>query len=156
MQTPNSSQLNSSSALSDLLNRNTLKVILAKARQLAAINQQLLKLVESELAPHIRVADLNQSTLVVHANSAAWGMRLRFEETKILAQLRQQPLYTDIREMRVKIRPWQQVSQHNYWDKPILSASSAEIIADTAAYITDKKLKNALLRLAAKCKPTVK
>lgn len=152
MQTPNSPSMNvPGTVLIDLLNRNALKTVLAKARQLAEIHQLLLQAVESELAPHVRVADIHQTTLIVHANTAAWGMRLRFETSSILAQLRQQISSAFIRELQVKIRPWHILSQRNYWAKPVLSASSAAILADTASYITDEKLKNSLLRLAAKC-----
>lgn len=152
-QRPNSPKLNVAAAasLGDLLSRNTLKIILFKARQLIEINHVIAQAVGGELGAHIHTADISQSCLVIQADSAAWGMRLRFQEADILAQLRRQPCYAALREIRVKVRPWYTGPERKYWEKPVLSASSAAIIADTATYITDEKLKKSLLRLAARC-----
>lgn len=59
----------------------------------------------SPLDQHCRVAAVRQTTVVVHADSPAWATRLRYLAPALAASLRDQPGYSWVRDIKIKVRP---------------------------------------------------
>ncbi|WP_406665950.1 DUF721 domain-containing protein [Gallaecimonas sp. GXIMD1310] len=79
------------SNLEDLMQQSLsgLASLSRKARQLAALQQHLEKVLPAPLSGHCRVANLRGGILVLETGSAAWLSQLRLQRTLLLSQMRQ-------------------------------------------------------------------
>lgn len=122
--------------------------ILKQARKL----EQWTMLLRNELPPecdgHYHVASFHDNTLVIVTDSPVWTTRLRQLGPLIIQTLKNKVLL-NLQHVRIISRHGPTVS--NY-DPPVvkheLSPQASRQIEQTAAYIQDKPLKDALLKIA--------
>ncbi len=117
--------------------------------------RRLTSLLRSELPPesdgHYHVANIQNGTLVIMTDSPVWTTRLRQLGPNILTVL-QNSGKKNLMHIRVFSRPAQSVTTRppasvKTRPEPI-SRQSSELITQTASFIDDDGLRNALLRLA--------
>lgn len=122
--------------------------ILGRARFLARIRAALLEILPEAAAPHIQVAAYEGYHLRLHVASAAWATRLRYMENQLVRALAQR-MRLQVNGIRIKVSPvnlgpFQPVQRARY-----LSIDTRRHLEQTAAYIDDRPLAEALRRLAA-------
>lgn len=102
------------------------------------------------LADHVQPVSCTDGRLTLQTDSAAWASRVRHSQQTLLAQLRAEPGFQHLRELRIRVRPPQA-------DKPAparaskptrLSAQGARCVASAADGIADPQLRAALRRLS--------
>lgn len=130
-----------------------LTYVLSKARTLTALQTAFSGLLEAPLAKHCQVANSDNATLTVLVNNGTTATQLRFLVPELLAQFRHHPSLQAFLTITIKVRPPLAPSQKRGAEPKgrsclPLSAESAQQLCDTAAGISDEKLKAALLRLA--------
>ncbi len=122
-----------------------------RAREL----RRLTELLRCELPPecdgHYHVANIRNGTLVIMTDSPVWTTRIRQLGPRILAALRKQT-----RHNLVHIRAFSRPGQSPTVKPPTpartrhepISARSSQLITQTASYIDNDELRDALLKLA--------
>jgi hypothetical protein len=123
--------------------------ILAQAHKL----EHLTMLLRNELPPecdgHYHVAAIHDSTLVIVTDSPVWTTRLRQLGPLIVQTLNSKTPQKNLQHVRIVSRQGPAVSTHKPPAvKHELSQQSSQHIAQTAAYIKDKPLKEALLKIS--------
>ncbi|MEJ2060766.1 MAG: DUF721 domain-containing protein [Gammaproteobacteria bacterium] len=104
------------------------------------------------LAAHCRILSIQESQLILGADSAAWATQLRYQQHEILKVLNSEHSL-GLRKLRVRVLPAQisdAAARTQPKRRPPLSARSAELITACAAEQDDPDLKAALLRLASR------
>ena len=106
--------------------------------------------VAEPLASHAHPVRYAAGLLFVHVNTPAWASRLRYEKPALLARLRASPAFRDIGDIHFRVVPLEpMVTNARKPPQPSrLSPQAAEVVAQTAATITDPALREALGRLA--------
>lgn len=87
-----------------------LKQLLEKANSLKSLTQLLQKLLPAELKAHCSVTELNANVLTINAESAAWGTRLRYIQSQLLADLRANG-YPSLISIQINISPTSTINQ---------------------------------------------
>jgi hypothetical protein len=122
--------------------------LMQQAELLRQINHSFhRRLHDADLVGHCQVMNWRQGCLTVRVDSAAWATRLRFLTPQLLVSLR-----TDLKELKeicYRVRPIEVITPHIYWEKPTLSAESAELLSAVAECVTDLRLKKALEHFVA-------
>ncbi|HET7313166.1 DUF721 domain-containing protein [Salinisphaera sp.] len=122
--------------------------ILGRARFLARIRAALLEILPAAAAPQLQVAAYEDYQLRLHVASAAWATRLRYMEPQLTRALAQR-MRLQVDGVRIKVRPvalgpFQAERRARY-----ISAATRCHLEQTAGYIEDRALAEALRRLAA-------
>ena len=122
--------------------------ILAHARKL----ERLTMLLRNELPPecdgHYHAAAIHDSTLVIVTDSPVWTTRLRQLGPQII-QLLKNKIPQSLQHVRIISRHGPAVNKHEpAVVKHELSQQSSQHIAQTASYIKDKPLREALLKIS--------
>jgi hypothetical protein len=125
--------------------------LLKKVGQLDEFNHIFAQYIDSNLAAHCRIANLQNNCLIVVVDNGAWATQLRFHIPDLLAQLRQHPGLEQLKSICCKTRP------HPDTEKPRkkrhtrqiqrMSKAAALRVLQTATEIKDKKLREALERI---------
>ena len=90
--------------LKDLLAGNDLSQLVRRAREAGELDARVRALLPDELASHVTGAALNEDTVVILTDSAAWASRIRFHAPELVKRLA--PRYDGaINRVRVKVRP---------------------------------------------------
>ena len=117
---------------------------------------QLQLLVEGQLEPvareHCRVAVWRDGNLLLIVSDGQWATRLRYQEKRLLRQLKTLPEFSGLLRITFKVRPASTPAQGS-GHKPSLSANAARSIQASAEDISDPQLRAALERLASHGKP---
>jgi hypothetical protein len=132
-----------------LLRSGPLSPLLARARDLVALDEQVHALLPLPLQPHCHVLSIHDRILVLAADSPVWAARLRFHAPKLVKQLSRQQTAA-VRTVRIRVRPP---------EKSITSTSKqpsglkqgphrAAALQQAAQNVSDPRLKSALLRLS--------
>ncbi len=121
-----------------------LNQVLERARALHRIGQWITAILPAELAQRVRIANLHNGRLVMSADSAAWGTRLRYFRSAIIARLAEREV--TIRQLDIRVSPHEREPGPPRRPIPI-SAAAARTIATTAEHIDDPELAAALIRL---------
>ena len=104
--------------------------------------------IEPPLAAHTHPISYRVGRLVVHADSSLWANRLRHQQTHSMQTLRQHPLFEDLVELRVRVKPLSQPKPTQRHRPHLrLSEASTRVIQAVAEDIKDPALKAALERL---------
>jgi hypothetical protein len=143
------STMSSPQAVSAIVARfDRLKQLTDRARRLHALNQRLLHHLPATLACHVSLATVRDGCLVLQADGAAWSSELRYRAPEILAALRADPEFAEVRSIRV--RNVKEVSARSHPAAPAarLGPRAAEALASQAAATRDDALSAALRRLA--------
>ena len=123
--------------------------LISKSREL----EQLTSILSSELPPetsgHYHVTGLDNSTLVIITDSPVWTTKLRQLGPSIIQTLTEKT-GKNLQHVRIISRhgPIKAPYQANQAVNRTLSKKSAQQVAQTAKYIRDKGLKEALLKLS--------
>ncbi|RRQ22517.1 DUF721 domain-containing protein [Thiohalobacter thiocyanaticus] len=117
----------------------------------AALEQRLLAQLPAPLQAHCRLGQIRNNTLILIVDSAAWATRLRFLTPQLIKQFAGDDSVT-VDKLEVRIRPQNQPAA-----PPPAARSPARLSPENAALITslarsigDKKLSQALQRLAGR------
>lgn len=136
--------------LSSLINPGLTK----QTQQIARIDRLLKSALPVAGHPHIQVANIVDTELVVITDSPAWSTRLRLHTQDMLYMLAQ---HTDCGITNIRIRLLKNHNKNKLLPaakKPIpLSNNSAALIQQTADSISDSELKRSLLQLAKRKDP---
>lgn len=82
--------------------RSPLGQLIDRADRQQAWTNQLRALLPAEEAIRYRVANISDGRLTIHAESASWATRLRFQGPELLSALRQLEDFAHVREIRVR------------------------------------------------------
>ncbi|RDX36265.1 DUF721 domain-containing protein [Kangiella sp. HD9-110m-PIT-SAG07] len=95
-------------SVADIINKpeSLLKGLLKQANSLKSINKSVRELLPDELKDHCEVSEFNQTSLIITAESAVWGTRLRYISSELLANLRQAGHYS-LANIQIKVKPSQ-------------------------------------------------
>jgi hypothetical protein len=135
----------------DLLSSSTgpLRPLVNQVAKLKMIDARLQAGLPPAISPHCRAADLKEGTLIIHADSPAWAMRLRYETPTILSFLRQDRALRALRALQIRVSLPEE-GRVSAWRRPPprLSEAAAACLASSAQAMTDQRLRAALQRLA--------
>jgi hypothetical protein len=122
--------------------------ILAKARQLRVLTQQLRALLPAEIAANCQVANIQQGCLVISASSAAWLTQLRFLHYTLLRQFQTHAALANYTTIRWLVQPIATPSTPRITNTLSMSSDSASSLTAIAQTIQHTGLRHAMQRLA--------
>tara|TARA_B100002052_G_scaffold298627_1_gene332737 strand:- start:66 stop:518 length:453 start_codon:yes stop_codon:yes gene_type:complete len=122
--------------------------VLGRARFLARIRAALLEVLPPAAAPHLQIAAYEAYVLRLHVDNAAWATRLRYMDSALKQALAQR-MRLQIDRIDTKVRPLA-VDRAAPAARPrYVSPQARSYIEQSARYIDDSALSDALKRLAA-------
>ncbi|QIQ20362.1 DUF721 domain-containing protein [Zophobihabitans entericus] len=134
---------------------SSLKAIQQRAIALMKIEQEVKKHLPEQLRAACRVANYRNYVLIIEVSSAGWLTRLRYEQEKLLSNLRQS-LLPSISSISYVINPELQTVKHIMQNTQLekertLSPQSAAILEEIAKN-SPARLQTQLLKLAKHAK----
>lgn len=134
-----------------------LSSLIDRVKKIAELDKVVRAELSKPLADYCRVANIRHSKLIIQTDSPVWASKLRFESTTLLAALRKQPRFAGLAGIDFFVEPLMPV-YHSVREKfnktepqkPTLSPVNRQILLDTADKVTDIKLKEVLLAIAAR------
>lgn len=146
---------NESRLFSSLINQDTdLDRLYQHIKFLQYLNKCLNNILEEPLNQHCQIANYDQCTLTILADSPAWSTRLRYNTSVILSRMRSDFGLDSLKTIRIKSRP-AEIPVHTTHRRLRLSPNAAIFINQIAETITDEKLRLSLLKLAKHQKDSV-
>lgn len=131
-----------------LRSNHFLQRLLSQAQTLS----QLQLLVHRYLAPaareQLQLGSYDNGVLTLVLAEAAWATRLRYQQERLLGQLRQHPEFASLQSIRLKVRPAGSVPEPIEQERRYISKNASQHIRNGAASIQDPELREALQRLA--------
>jgi hypothetical protein len=126
-----------------------LRRLFAHAQNLLTLQRRLRAALLEPLAGHLTVANVQQGTLVLNAESPSWATRARFASREILDALNRDGVYEPLTDIRIHVQP----ETPDATDPVPRAASRASVpaitgLARAAKAIADPALSGALSRLA--------
>ena len=128
-----------------------LSKLLAQARALTGLDEQVQALLPEPLKPHCRVLAQHDLVLVIATDSPVWAARLRFHAPKLIKQLSKQQSVA-LRTVRIRVKPPEKTAT-----SPVKGRSGqrqgrlrAASLQQAALTVSDPRLKSALLKLASR------
>jgi hypothetical protein len=118
-----------------------------RAGELARLQEVLRGGLPGPARDHLLVADFNETSLVLLADSPAWAARLRFQVPELLELARTSGGLPRLQTIRVRATasiPENPASPR----RPQRSAAAAQALRQTAGSISDTELRESLLRLS--------
>jgi len=140
----------------DVLKRSpdTFQAVLNHTQRLEALNRTLRGCIPAPLNQHCQVANLRDNILILHADSSAWALKLRYSSRVLLQQLRQRGV-PGLNAIEVKVRPHNAaIRRPEKIRHAHMSGKTAQLLDSIASDISDDRLKVALQRLARHGKDT--
>ena len=140
---------------SSLINQDSdLDRLYQHTRFLLHLNQCLSSILGEPLNQHCQIANYDNCTLTILADTPAWSTRLRYNTSVILGRMRSDFGLDSLKTIRIKSRP-AEIPVHTAHRKLRLSPNAAKFINQIAGTITDEKLRLSLLKLAKHQKKSV-
>jgi hypothetical protein len=124
--------------------------LVARARELDALDRTLRDALPEPLARHCRLANVRGSRLVFLASSSSVAARLRLAQATLL-QAAGRVLGRPFDRLTLKVAPVPSVPPDQAPQKPLSNSASAHI-ADAARVLADPELRDLLLRMASLAK----
>lgn len=115
---------------------------------LGVLENRLRLFLDSPLNTHCIVANYYNSTLILHADSAAWASKLRYNTPAILAFMQNECKLKSLKTIRIKVIPASTQHQDNAGRRLSMSAATGNLINQVAATMPDDELRLSLLKLA--------
>ena len=133
------------------LGQGPAKTVVTHARQLARLQQAVLRALPDPLNRHCQVINVRQQCLVLSADSPAWAARLRYQIPELNARLNQKNS-ANLKKILIKTRP--ATGQTNTVSRASLSVSrqTGRLLSQLSADIRHPGLSAALAKLAAHSK----
>ncbi len=132
----------------------SLNRLLQHNQYLDYLSKRLLTYLPTEFSNKISVLGFSkkasknkQQSLIILADSPAWASKLRFYIPTLKRSLRAEPQFNLLSKIVIRTVS-SDSTQKKDTPKPLYSQKSASIIHDSAQYIDDAELKEALIRLA--------
>lgn len=122
--------------------------VLGRARFLARIRAALLEILPPAIAPHMQIAAYEAYVLRLHVDNAAWATRLRYMDSALKQALAQR-MRLQIDRIDTKVRPLAHGPAAPAARPRYVSPQARSYIEQSARYIDDPALSDALKRLAA-------
>lgn len=135
--------LNSHGYLADIITQSNL---------LSDISLKLNKHVSHSIQNHYTVASLKNNTLLLNTNSATWAAKLRFHIPEILEILNNEPEYSSIKSIRIKVIPEHKKNKIRSRPPLYISNNVASILTDISKTTSDPALSDSFLKLASHTK----
>ena len=136
---------------------DALQAVLSHTQRLEVLNRTLRGCIPAPLNQHCQVANLRDNILILHADSSAWALKLRYSSRVLLQQLRQRGV-PELSAIEVKVRPDNAAPTAIRRPEKIrhahMSDKTAQLLDSIASDISDDRLKIALQRLARHGKDT--
>ena len=150
MSTGETNTMNPLKNIVQLLMRNadSLQAVFTNCQRLETLNRAVQRCLPAPLNQHCQVANLRDNTLILHADSSAWALKLRYSSRILLQQLCQHGI-KGVNIVEVKVKPHNAAITRPEKTKPAyMSKKTAHLLDNIALDITDNHLKMALQRLA--------
>jgi hypothetical protein len=143
-------RLSSRRRVTDVIGQDdTLRRLFAHAQHLLTLQRRLRAALLEPLAGHLTVANVQQATLVLNAESPAWATRARFAGSEILEALNRDGVYAPIEEIRIQVQPATPAATGGTASAgPRASASAIAGLERAAHAMSDPGLSGALSKLA--------
>ena len=128
-----------------------LAILVTRTRQLQRWTGLFRAQLDAELAPHCYVSGIEDTSLLIYVDTAAWATRLRFVAPQLLPILRStNPVFSDLSNIKVKVLSQQNETRapESHTDGPSMSPDNAHGISTLSNSIDDPGLQEALQRLA--------
>ena len=138
---------NGPTSIGRLLAGKTCARLLATAQHLQQLTHAVAESLPEPLNQHCVAAGIQDQTLILVTDSAAWSLRLRYHAPDIFRHLERRH-GLKLRTVRVKIHPLQISRIQRRPRRLVLSKQNGELMRQTAASLRDPALKSALLRLS--------
>ncbi len=112
-------------------------------------------LVGASLAPHSTPVGYRGGRLTIQADAPVWADRLRRQQRRLLHTLQGRPVFADLSEIRIRVRPREGAPGQAppKGAGPGLSSQSAALLAALAEAVPDPELGAALRRLSRRAGP---
>jgi len=137
--------------LKNIVNSNSSKLrqLTKNIQHIKQLNRRLTGILPASATQHCQIGSINDQTLILHCQSAAWATRIRFEQSKIIKAFRD----LGIKSVSVHIQqPGNLVARRSLPPKREISPKSATLLQQLAENAGNDKLKAALRRLAQRAK----
>ena len=133
-----------------LLNSNNyLADITLQSNLISNIARILNKHVSPAIQDHFTVASLKNNTLLLITDSATWAAKLRFHIPEILKTLNNEPDYSKIKSIRIKVIPENKIQQKHSRSPVYISDNASSILTYMSKTISDPELSKSFLKLAS-------
>ncbi len=134
-----------------------LAILITRTKLLRRLTRILRRNLDETISPHCYVASIEDHTLIILVDSAAWASKLRFYSRELLNNLPvADSAFAGINKIRIKILHQRQdhepVTVHKQLG-PHMNEQNARGLETLAENETDKDLQSALTRLAKNAKP---
>lgn len=126
----------------------TLKTLFGEAQRIARLQQLLESQLQPAARPHCRVAALRERCLLLVVTDGQWATHLRYQQKRLLRQLRTLREFADLERILLKVQPGV-AAPTSEGRTPTLSDSAADTLRAAAGGIDDPRLRAALERLAS-------
>jgi len=133
-----------------------LAILITRTRQLSRWTAMMRNQLDDALAIHCYIGALDDSTLTIFVDDAAWATRLRFQSAQLIPRLREVgSVFSDVQRIAVKILNVDRAAEATRQETsgPALSTDNANIINSLSDSIDDPELQEALQRLARHAAP---
>ena len=128
---------------------NDLNRLFRKAEAIARLDKDLDDALPDKLKGQFKISGYKDGTLKLVVHSAIMATRLKFNQSELIVKLRFNSVLKELNAISIKIRPARYKKKLKRHLQPI-SNENAQLLTEEAGQTKDEKLKNALLRLAAR------
>ena len=130
---------------------NLLGSLSQRSKKLAELNIILQQLMPPQFAAHCSLSNINENTLIIHADNANYASLLRFQ-SDLLCKGLSKHLPQIITKIEIKVRPKLTPFGTDSPSKVVLSNCAATTLLQSAEHFEDGALKVALEKLAQRQK----
>jgi hypothetical protein len=135
-----------------------LESLLQKLRYLKDLQTVITQYLDTKLASHCQVANMEMNKLTVITDSALWATQFRFQIPALLTKLHTHPELAILTKIICKIRPAPNkpptgAPADETKTMPRLSAHTAQMIHQAATTIQHEKLRAILIKIAENTDP---
>ncbi len=108
--------------------------------------------IATPLSVHTYPVRFERGRLTVHADAAVWASQLRHQLKRLQQSLQKQPLFADLNEIQVRVRPpataLTPAQAQESPPRPVLSAPARQLLRKLADSVQDPDLSRSLKRLS--------
>jgi hypothetical protein len=124
--------------------KGILNKVYAQTRELLAIQATIRNFVPD----NVHVASVRDGVLHLITNSSATATRIKYRRRNIVSAIRNQSKNLDVNKIAVSVRPEDPDTRPAAREPLPISSESANQLSDTAKFIEDDALKQALIKLS--------
>lgn len=140
---------NQNRSISSLLDTpgSRLGSLLAQSKRLTQTEHLIKMAIPAPCCKHCQLASYRNGTLYLHADSAVWATRLRYQQQDIINQLAVSNDFSGIKHIKISVRPRLGKNEIHHRARPISTASLAHL-REIAEQMGDSPIADALRHLA--------